>query len=272
MSLATPVAFWELDNENDSTANAYHLTNNGTVTFGTGKVGNAATTGGSKYLSRVSNADLRSGGSSQSMTFAFWAYALDLSANGCIFAKGDGSSLEYMAQYTPGGGLTFTAASAGGFSGLGSAVYGTFATGAWHCVVCKHIAGDNLYISFDNGSFIGASPAFTGGIFDAAGAFALGNYIAFSQVWNGLIDQFGVWREALSTGDTDTFWNGGVGIDYATMTGGSPSGGGKNPFTGRAINSLILDSRVMQFKKNQRRRNNEIARLAEQQRLLRRVA
>ena len=63
-------AVHHLDNVNDSTANGYNLTNNNTVTFGTGLLGNAADTGTgntNKYLSILNDLGITGGSITQTV-------------------------------------------------------------------------------------------------------------------------------------------------------------------------------------------------------------
>lgn len=71
--MAGLVAFWKLTDLTDSSGNGNALTNNNSVTFGAGKVGNAAEFDGSNYLSANGSSDWVLGGNAgNGATVNFW--------------------------------------------------------------------------------------------------------------------------------------------------------------------------------------------------------
>jgi hypothetical protein len=69
-----PVAFWNFNNNgNDATGNGHTLTNNGSITYVTGKIGNAADFAASS-TQYFSNSDSAFNSISGDMTLAAWIY------------------------------------------------------------------------------------------------------------------------------------------------------------------------------------------------------
>lgn len=84
---ASVVGYYELEDENDSGPNGYHLTNTNGVTFSVGQLGNAAEfqEGAEQILSRASpDLDIGTG----SFSISAWVLSPDTSIQQCICGKG----------------------------------------------------------------------------------------------------------------------------------------------------------------------------------------
>lgn len=226
------VAFWELEeasgNRTDSVASIV-LTDTNTVTSTTGKVGTAAqfTLANLEDLDCVDNAALSMG--DIDFTIQAWAYFDDVAFTHVLVSKGNGlgGTLEYglYADDTPaikfrvdGGGSTFPTVT--------SSV--TPSTSTWYHIIAWHDSVDNeIGIAVNAGTAV--TSAYSGGSQDTAQPFYLG-YDGSSGRWhNGRLDQVGIWKRVLTSGERTSLYNSGSGLSYAAMSGGG-GGGSQNLF------------------------------------------
>jgi hypothetical protein len=214
-------AFYELDNTSDAHSGGYTLTNVNTVTFVSGKVGNAGDfeASSSQELTRADNADLSC--ADVDFTLTAWVNAESLAATAAIVAKDAGLSDGYVLIYRAGGLNRF------GFEVNGGSIYGDTlgapSTGTWYFIVARHNASANtLSIQVNDGGV--DSTSFSAGCDDEAGPFSIGSYSVYGQYWDGLIDQVGWWKgRVLSSGEATELYNSSNGLSYAAMGGGGGS-------------------------------------------------
>jgi hypothetical protein len=213
-------AFYSLDDANDAHLNGYHLTNNGTVTFVAGKVGNAGDfeSGSSQYLSRADNADFSVG--NMNFTLAAW-FRIESCGNGSVVQKAGANDLEYDLRVDASCVLSFRVSSSAGFTNLTTIVTaGSLSTATWYYAVAWHSATDDkIYLSVDDGTAV--EGAYSAGSYDSGASFRIGGYSDYSEYFDGLIDQVGFWKRALTSQERTDLYNAGSGLSYAGMGGGS---------------------------------------------------
>jgi hypothetical protein len=90
----------------------------------------------------------------------------------------------------------------------------------WHFLVAGW-DGVNLKISVDNSTF--TTTPFAGPVFgNGTGEFQIGTEAA-SNLWNGLIDEMGIWvGRSLTQSEVNTLYNGGAGLPFSSFGGGTP--------------------------------------------------
>lgn len=217
--LTSLVASWKLDDLTDS-AGANTLTNNNSVTFSTGKIGNAAyfTSSSSMFLSIASNAAVQTG----DVDFAIdgWVWLNGTGSSQLILAKrGAGAGTSEYALYFDSGPARFTALV---FRATDSAVSRTAATfGApsaniWYHFSFWHDAtADTLNISINNGA---TDSVATGGALQAAstGLFTIGKQdIGGGELYlDGRVDDVSIWKRTLTGGEHTRLENGGAGCEW----------------------------------------------------------
>lgn len=230
------VAHWSLaDTSDDKGTNT--LTNNNSVTFTTGKVGNGAsfTAASSQYLSRASNSDLQC--NNEHMTICCWVKLTSLPANNnsySIVAKdvdSPANSRDYTLDYVRLDGTP----SSGGFrfyiNGGGSAIAvsgttGFNSTGVWYFVCASHNPDTDLVtISVNAGT---PSTSGTSGVSPnvSSAEFRIGarSYSGFEDYMNGMIDNVAVFKgRALTTGEVNWIWNGSRGRTYTEIAAYNPT-------------------------------------------------
>jgi len=205
---------WHLEDEVDSSGNGYNLTNNGTTTFVTGKLGDAASFNGtSQWLSNTS-ADWTNG-SPNSWAFCFWAYAdsstnayrrmfgnnqSDLVSNDIIFRE---HSTADQIQLLGNGAALNRSYNIGSFKN------------AWQ-FYCVNADGTNTKI-FLNGSQItsdvSAIPAINSVYI--GGRYNTGNL----EYFDGLIDEAILLNDALTTDEITALYNSGDGRAVCNTAG-----------------------------------------------------
>jgi len=221
------LAFWKMAETSgtryDETANNEDLTDNNTVGYGTGKIGNAADfeADNSEYLSKTDDAVL-SFAASESFTLGFFLKGEsfpDMFASKYILIKSDDSGTEYAILVTDNGTsdvIDFYVYNGANYAQVTSTT--ALSTGTWYAVICWHNAAtDSIYVQINGGSPVRAS---TGGDkpTDSAGNFVIGGWLyggSLHYPYDGLIDCFGVWRRCpvYTNGYAmaDSIYNGGSG-------------------------------------------------------------
>lgn len=214
------VAYYGLSDTQDQHS-TNHLTNNNTVTFTTGKVGNAAqfASASSQYLSIADNAALSMG--DIDMTLIAWVFPTVVGGTTKgIVSKWDNASnkREYQIQINTAGDFLFAV------SGNGTAlttVSRTATVDTWQMVVARHNAATNqIDLSVNNGTL--ASTAHSTGIFDSNTQFRIGSIVAdggMARFYDGLIDEVGIWKRYLSDAEVTELYNSGSGRDYSYIAG-----------------------------------------------------
>ena len=210
-------AYYKLEDANDSTANAYNLTNTGSVSFASaGKIGNSAGTfnTGSQRLGRT---DAMGFTSTSTNTWSFWVkftavggYQIDIcttsGANKRVLIYGDSANGRMIAYANATDNIINTGNS-------------SVTTGTWYHVVLTHNSG--LFELFLNGVSKGtSSPGGTGG---ASNYLSYGNPgDSFGAPLNGYLDEAGVWDRVLSGTEITQLYNSGAGLQYPFVNGYSP--------------------------------------------------
>lgn len=232
MALTTNiVAYWKLDEASGNAADAVGsvtLTNTGTMSYGAAKINNGAqpTPTGSKYLSAAVTAALQITGD---VTVNFWMNATSFTG-GLIF--GNGFAYSEASNYH-GFGVTV-------FSSTGMRMWVTdgtnnadnldktisaLSTGTFYMVTFVYSSSTKGYEGFINGSSIGSSPTVAysfaqpqtnrkvaiGADFLAAGT--------VNSIFNGTIDEVGLWNRALSSSEISQLYNSGAGLAYPFSAG-----------------------------------------------------
>lgn len=218
-------AFWRLE-ETSGTRFDYFgsndLTDNNTVTRGTGKIGYGAefSVGNKEYLSINDNPDLSSG--DIDFTIAGWVYLHDNSNYRFILSKGttgDNKDNEYQLFYTKWGGANTFAFDVGNGSTSGevtSTSFGHPSLDTWYYIVAWHDASANtINIQVNNGTVDSAS--YSSGAFDSEGVFRFGQYAGSdpgtTYYWDGMLDGFGFWKRVLTIDERNALYNSGNGAE-----------------------------------------------------------
>jgi hypothetical protein len=193
------LAFYKLDNTTDSSGNGNTLTNNGNVTFASGKLGNAAVFDGSNYL-QATDSNLPSGQSSR--TISCW-YKTTSNSEVNVLAYGAQSFNGGVVLYSQNDGKFI-------FSQYGDGIISTSSLNDnnWHNIVVTY-DGTNwiLYVdgSINDQKAMGTDTQLTelliGGAWGGGGNF------------DGSVDAVGIWNRALSDAEVAELYNNGTGLE-----------------------------------------------------------
>lgn len=225
------VAYWKLDEtsgtraDSEPTGTAQDLTDNNTVTSNTGKIGNAGqfTAANIEYLSRADSADLSVGDIDFSVSM--WVYMDTLPAVSgtrrfvAHYSYGNSNASWGVDCGNTGGTIRFRAyASSNGIvaTTLTANTFGTPSATTWYHLIFVHDAStDLIWLYINNGA--GESLTHTGGCFNSTAAFTLGTLLSSGApegatlVMNGRIDEVGLWKKVLSSGERAELYNAGAG-------------------------------------------------------------
>lgn len=211
MAITTPTAYWKLEDLTDEIG-SLDFTNNGTTTFSTGKVSNAAYfNGSSQYLSRADTAVLRSG--DRDWSLSFWFYAADIVGTEYIISKRGGSTNEWGVRIaTADIDLVYDGSLVAQWSAAVSAT-------TWYHVVAWHDATANEF-----GIVLNAGTPVTGAdtAIAAAGTsdFVVGGITGGATLFGGRVDEVGWWADhVLTSGERSELYNGGSGQSYPFPSG-----------------------------------------------------
>jgi hypothetical protein len=192
-------AFYKLDDTSDSSGNGNTLTNNGDVSFASGKIGNAAVFDGSNYL-QATDSNLPSGQSAR--TISCW-YKTTSNSDLNVLTYGSQSYNGGVVLYSQNDGKFI-------FSQYGDGICSTSSLNDnnWHNIVVTY-DGTNWILYVDGsandqkemGTDTQLAELLIGGAFGGGGNF------------DGSIDAVGIWNRALSDAEVAELYNSGTGLE-----------------------------------------------------------
>jgi len=210
------VAYWAFEETSgvryDSTENNNDLTDNNTVLYGTGIIGNAADFEASNS-ERLTIEDASQTGLdiTNDRTWCWWS---EIETAGEMWTIGKWSSGYYMGWQNIGGiKLMFNT------TNDTNDTYVLQDTVGWHfyCITYDLSAGTSQ--AYENGVSAGTGSGGNTSGLDNANTFVIGNYTSTSGSYDGLLDEVSVWSTILSTDDIQALYNSGVGLAYADLFG-----------------------------------------------------
>jgi hypothetical protein len=214
-------AFWKLENVNDSSPNGYTLTNNNTVTFPAGKVGNGASLGAAsnQWLSRASNANLQAT-PTQSLSVSCWVRHTTLQSLCGAVNKGspaggagtnEGWGLEFIGSATNKWRFILRNATDTSSFSISSTVVCTTATW-YHLAAWWDSVGKVIGISVNGETPVTVSYP-TGGYADNKDL-NIGYWVGSGVRTNGNIDAVGIWTRVITASERAALYSGGLGLEY----------------------------------------------------------
>lgn len=196
--------------------NSNNLTDNGTVTQATGKVGKCASFDytADERLSLSSLTDLV-----DEWSFSFWAYANGNVGGGSIFSRRPptGATNNINVEWNETGDyIRMVVYDSGGstYKDYRADTYSFPTSTWWHVVITWD--GTNLKF-YKNGSEDTSMTKTTDGSVTTSSTthpIYIGGQTLTSNDWDGEIDEFGIWKKALSSSEVSDLYNSGSGLPY----------------------------------------------------------
>jgi hypothetical protein len=213
-TLADAAFYYKLSDTSDASGGGNTLTNNNSVTFNTGKLGNAAylTSASSQSLSHADATAYNMSGTN--FTLACWAYAATLSTfRGLISKFKDSSNLEYYLFYGGASTWRFSIANAAGLQDTLDWAGTAPSTATWYWIVAEKDTANNLItLNVNNGTASStASTKLVNHLTDAP--FAIGARNTTSAFWDGRLDSVCGFKRLWTTTEKATMYNAGAGSD-----------------------------------------------------------
>lgn len=223
MALTTNLeGYWKLNQVNtgdkaiDSTTNNNNLTNNNSVPFVAGKVGNGADLefASSQYFS-ITDAAQTGLDFSDALTFAGWVKyeSIDAADSPFIFkreAAGNQRAYDFYSSTTV---LGFDSYTDGSTVGCGVSVSWSPSTATWyHVAVTK--SGTSIKFYVDGAQQGTTQTGSNGTIYNASSAFEFGAFLAGAAYFDGIMDEWGAWSRELSSTEISELYNSGNGLSY----------------------------------------------------------
>ena len=212
-------AFYKLSDTSDSSGNNRNLTNNGNVSFASGKIGNAAIFDGSDKVLKNESISLAN---SSEMTFSFWIKTSNFSQPGCnligIWGNSNSSDTQFEAYYDSSyvTGLVQTPDGEGDRGMLSAPTSMSIADGNWHHYVLIFKDGNKVYGIYD-GVKTSVNTYSPTTISNNSAYFGIGRtsqtYWGGANHFDGQIDAAGVWNRALSDAEVAALYNNGTGLE-----------------------------------------------------------
>lgn len=192
------------------------LTDETGVASTTGKVGNARDFEASSNdrMSSADNADLSMG--DIDFEFALWLKPESLVSFPGVFGKYAASDAtdEYL-LYSDGSIFKWVVWNPSSTATTVSSTFGTLSTATWYFVTCGYDSALDLAFMTVNAGTPDTQPH-AGGVRDGTNTFYTGAFLATR--WDGLIDEFGLWKNRVLTPAERTWlYNAGAGRSYADL-------------------------------------------------------
>jgi hypothetical protein len=204
-------AFYKLSDLSDSSGNNRTLTNNGNVSFASGKIGNAAVFDGSNYL-QANNVTL--GGRSE-FTVSFWFNNSDTSGQVDLLGQWPGNQDNiFFYVLTPQADntriVTSTVGSEGSDEFSGFAPY-DLSDGTWHhTVFTLNSTGGSLYL---DGQLLVLGNNTIQSLNATNAPFYIGRVEEAIRNQSRMLDSLGIWNRALSDAEVAELYNSGTGLE-----------------------------------------------------------
>lgn len=208
MSLTTNLqAFYKLSDLTDSSGNNRTLTNNGNVSFASGKIGNAAVFDGNNWLSNSGNTAF----GTNDISVGMWVNASNLGNVFKMAFVGGSSGFTFSLLD---GSVNIAKADVADLYQFSS---GAITNNSWFHILVKR--SGQIFTCYINGSSVGTYDS--GSVIDFTGTdYFIGAYINGQLLGQysleGQIDAVGIWNRALTEAEVSALYNSGAGLELGS--------------------------------------------------------
>lgn len=212
------VAWWSLDETSGTRVNAhnpgtYDLTDNNTVGYDTGVVGNAASFAGGgndESLTLANHSDFEF--ADTPFTVAMWVRPeTGIESNAYVIGVGAPATVWTILRNGGAGSISFRVRNAANTSTAATAGI-AYSLGTWALYIAEHDPdADEIRLSSNNGTPVSAALA-GGGRITGTDAFIIGSNLGVEFV--GLLDETAIWRRLLTSDEKARLYNSGAGMGY----------------------------------------------------------
>ncbi len=205
--------YYPLSNVNDSVG-GLTLTNNNTVTFSAGKIGNAANfvAASAQGLFRADNAAFQFG--TGNFSFSFWIKLGTVTADSVPMGYGKPQSGEAGFMVICPTASTIGVAMSDGVTGKERDSGTNIADAAFHLIVATFTRAGNLQVYLDNVAETALDITAASGSVNNANGFSIGRNYDAGHPFDGSVDELGLWNRVLTGAEISALWNSGAGVTY----------------------------------------------------------
>jgi Concanavalin A-like lectin/glucanases superfamily len=211
--------YYKLGDLTDSSGNSLTLTNHGGVTFTAGKVNNAANfvSASTQYLSHADAAPFQMG--TGDFSYALWIKFTATGTHAVLDYGQAGNTAGYATDAVDfgSGAVGFQIALSDGSRAnypFINTTHHNFNDGNWHLLVVTCSRSGNMVAYVDNVVEGSVSTSTATGSVNSTHGFALGADYFGTYLFDGSLDEFGLWNRVLTSTEITHLWNGGAGTTY----------------------------------------------------------
>jgi len=216
------VAYWELEEASGDRVDShstYDLTQSGTPSNATGVQGNGVDLelSSSQHLYVADPFHI-----SNNLSISSWIKPESFTNNDNRWICRWYNQTEYILRLNAGKVDVLHSCSGGTVQVTGAS---SLSTGTWYHIVTTYNSTDGLKVYVNNGSPLTA--AANGTINNSVEPFTIGvarssgGAVAAGTLFDGIVDEVGVWDKTLTTDEVAELYNSGAGMSYADITGGA---------------------------------------------------
>jgi len=215
------ISYWSLDDLTDEVT-TNDLTNNNSATFTTGKIDNGVDleSGSSQYLS-ITDASQTGLDITGDMSINVWVKFESHGGFDAICSKwGTSGQASFIFGYDPGGSKLRFWYNDSGSNDRKAEVSWSPDLATWYHIVMVFDASAHSTEMFVNGSSIGSGDGTGTSIFSGTSPFNVGSRGTIYYLFDGLIDELGIWDRLLTTSEVISLYGGGNGLAYPLTSNG----------------------------------------------------
>lgn len=248
------LAYWKMDESSGNPAdsvNSYTLTNNGSVSFSSGKINNGAnfgTSNSSKYFSYGSGIL----GADKTFSYSGW-FKLTASIGGGSkyhifvdsYTGGAPTTKRAIWYYYDGGdtrSLYFQVSNGYSNEHVYYAYKVNLSVGAWHHVALTYNQSTNVLTAYFDGSSVGSDNAARSGTGSVGSRLNMGAWTYSGDYANIMTDEVGIWTRVLTSTEVSSLYNGGSGLQYPFILSSIKSYNGLAYSSVKSVNGLAVAS------------------------------